>query len=265
LETLPRPYWYTAPRYADNDFYTSWSADSRYLYYMSESGETLSLIEADTTTGQTQRVVFETNSTTEDDLYNIMVWSPDLNYIATGVAFPDVTGDVINLSTGESFALSGIVKPWNIHPEPMPENGGYICQSFSNSGYLSAIDESIPALIIFEPDLSIYVTIDEFDVVSPAFLSCPVWGNEDIYFKIDDREEPEAIFYRYSLTDQAFDARFVNVVFGSSFTISPDETQAAWAYYFDVRLVDLESGETQIIEDYPDHNYSHPIWKPSRP
>lgn len=261
LESPTTPYWYIAPAYIDHDIYTTWSEDSRYIYFVSDGYDTISLVEADVTTGETVRTLFETGRATENDLYNVIVWSADLTYVATGVAFHDVSGEVINLSTGESYALDAIVKPYDGFRDSAPENGGYVCQSFSDSGYLTAIDESTPAIIIFAPDLIIYQIIDDFNIPSPAYVSCPVWSDNYLYFTVFNQENFTNIFYRYSLVDQTLDTRFVNVIY-APFTVSPDETRVAYGLRGVMRLVKLKSGAKSYIYDYPEHTYSYPVWKP---
>lgn len=263
--------WYSqAPSLIDYDYNVTWSADGSKIYFVTsdEVHHTRSLVEASTVTGKTLRTLYTTDAVNPDGIPTVITWAPQLSYAAVGIRLHEREGILINLKTQKQQELSKIIKAFQFDSIPEPPGAGFICDSFSPQGhYLTAIDETVGQIIIFDMQLQIQHIIGNFDREDSThlLLDCPTWSSDEryIYFIARNlKNQPNTVF-KYDLTTGEKSITFQGEMIYPTLVFSPDMKLAAY---------DLDLPNSFIYIVYPDNTIrvfrepferaQYPLWYP---
>lgn len=254
----------------------TWSKDGQKIYLVAGEGERLSLVERDVVSGTTLRTLYQYRAANRYYEPTTLAWTPDLRYIVTNIgdSYPQESGTLINLETGEKQDLSKIVVPWSGGiPQDAPPHAGYVCGAFSPQGtYLTAIDYSDwqhgDRVIVFDMDLQIIASITEFnEPKSPMSLdNCPVWSTSEDHLYIYARSEADQSrhIFVYSMTNRQIVSHRQSDIYPPLFP-SPDETHIAFTGFTDGYQVNILYPDGQIRQVSDQFDYSdYPLWRPSQ-
>jgi hypothetical protein len=190
--------------------------------------------------------------------------------VAAGVGFPDRSGVLVNLTTGELQDLSSIVVPWSDGGvRNRPEGRGFVCNQFSPQGtYLSAINEDDGQLVIFDATLYISHIINGFGVEDPsqAVIYCPSWNQNEtvVYFPVRELTRDITSVFTYSLETEQLSKLYQGTIY-PPLEFSPNRSH----FVFDLVLPSIArihvvypDGEIQLFGD-PFQYAQYPIWRPA--
>jgi hypothetical protein len=196
------------------DYMVTWSEDEQKVYLVTDNGNIRSLIEADVTTGQTLRTLYQYD--TQGEWPPRLYWTPALDYIAVfnetgriyGAGFlesvfaNDVT--VIRLATNETFTM----------PTELPELGtlSFCPQSSPLGHYLITrgyIENEQPGYAIFDPvgNLISALPYSRFQSYSLEWVYCPTWqADEQAFYFLggsmgNAQSDYTASIFKYSIAD----------------------------------------------------------------
>jgi hypothetical protein len=275
-------YYRELPELIEYQYTVTWSVDGTKVYFVTEDTArgTCSLVEADPSTGEILRTLYEIGRMDDHWIPTILTWSPDLKYVAAGVMRFDRSGILVNLETGEQRDLSEIVVSWRGGDmRDQPEGTGYVCNSFSPQGtYLTAIDEYSNHLIVFDTELQVVDVIDDFGGDRGfSIYYCPAWslGESTLYFLVYDTRE----LFQYVVTYSLREKRIVEQIQASIYPFwppqySPDRTHMAFAEMIFIQddPTQRSRGSYTVKVLYPDGEIhgvgdsyvysSYPIWRP---
>jgi len=265
------PVWYAvSPFLIDYEYTVTWSTDGTKVYFVTEDVQHTMrrLIEADVVTGATLRPIYEVAAMNEDQIPTVIIWTPNLEYVAAGVGLTERSGTLVNLDTGRQLDLSTVVIAWPYGTDPSrPEGSGYICNGFSpQNSYLTAINEYDNRLIIFDKELNILHTVQDFGIDGRVKIYCPTWSADDstIYFFVLNLDHEPNYIFTYSLQDDRLVSRVADAVY-PPLVFSPDRTHIAF------EIPHPSTSKIHVL--YPDNTIrllgdpflyaQYPVWKPN--
>lgn len=278
---------------ADGLYAVTWSEDSQRIYFMSDVQEEDNyvrrrLIEADVTTGETLRIIFET---TFEQGVNVPIfsWTSDLAYILNGLGW---SSQLVDLATHEAVEVSAFLSD----DVQLIRSG--VCPGFSPSDeYIAVRTESVLVVEDFEApfyQLRLFdksgrgtVVLDENSGYGPVWwVECPVWQSDEttLFFlattydaPLLDIGSPAPRIFKYILATGSLEVYFYDPSLYNIFSLwplmlSPDGEHIA--YHSRYRIQDgLQSEDRwKVVVVYPDGSFielkdveksiQFPIWVP---
>jgi hypothetical protein len=271
------------------DYLVTWSEDEQHAYLMVDLGEMRSLIEANVTTEQTERILYQYDP--GEHVPPMFYWTPDLAYVAVfgtekasnyDVPFRAVT--ITRLDTEETHTF----------PAETPELGTlFFCDQFSPQGHYLVAQTShehkgLASFGIFDLQGNLIQTVsrDQLAAYGLEWVTCPNWqaSEEAFYFRAIRYDTTEAIYYesifKYSLADQTLtlyapiDPPLENQEVGSGgrpvnpLVVSPDGEHLALEFQstavpggvYEIGVVFPDGALIRLNESPPQGR--HPLWVP---
>lgn len=264
------------------DYNVTWSENEEMVYYIAEQDDMRRLIEVEVATGETKRILFETEAVRPNDMDGVWpvtyTWSPDLGRVVTGIGEFQPHFELVNIETHQTSDLSVIFDSGGDKEPNTAHNRGFICGNFSPiNHYLIAIehgsDQTSERIIVFSQELEIIFDIDSYPTeIQGAIDVCPFWSMDEslLYFTIRDIDADQHFFAGYSLDEQIYKV-FQLIppnLLRSTIQLSPDENYIVFVidYGISVRALTLPLNalnEHELLELAPQWGYSDfPVWIP---
>jgi hypothetical protein len=274
----------------DSRFDVTWSDDGQKIYFTTWKEGILRLLEADTTTGETVRIIYDSGYRGDEwGIVLLVSWTQNLSHIAIGVGRDYAKpGLLVNLETHEVVDMNELLQPYLYQTdEGVVAKHSSICGDTNPLGdqqVFSPLDNYFVGFvsitydderrdggryIIFDVEGNVIQTFE----IHADYPPCPVWSKDEsklyipiyVYTPVSDWQESGWLIYEYSFENDEFTIYSpANLEVGTTIIPSSDETHMVFrGYYFGgyaVYVVYPDGVIRRLCED--EHYCYYPLWRP---
>jgi hypothetical protein len=267
----------------------TWSNDEQRVYFLVEDQRVFSLVEADISTGQIARTVYQMPAP-YTEAPPLIYWSSSLDYIAVYHLNMPYVSDYADIIETRRVSLIDLHTNQQVELDNFDADLGYLffCRGFSPSGnYLAArvySDPGLAAYSVTEPRLSTLAILDRQGHIVSAidqnqlkqyavtWTHCPTWEeNEEALYFLGGNDANQRSIFKYTLSTHTL-SEYKSLAFeleagipADPFVLSPDQTAAAFYFMHSIEFSEiavlLPNGEIIRLND-PYSWGVHPIWMP---